>query len=92
MGWGGMKLKTKERDCDHGQLRRSCPICAAEVDYSSLLARHNELVDAVAWSRECDDCGQWAFEEFWVHDDELTKICYAARAEVDWLIAAESTK
>ena len=38
-----------ERDCEHGQLRRSCPICIAEADYAALLARHNALVEAVKW-------------------------------------------
>ena len=32
-----------ERDCEHGHLRRSCPICAADADYAALLARHNAL-------------------------------------------------
>ena len=59
-------------------------------DYAALLARHNALVEAVAWLRECEDCDQWAFEEFWVYDDELAEICAAARAEVDRLIANET--
>lgn len=52
--------------------------------------KYDALAEAVAWSRECEDCDQWAFEEFWVYDDELTKICEAARAEVDRLIANEA--
>ncbi len=37
---------TNARDCEHGRLRGSGRICAAEADYAALLARHNALVEA----------------------------------------------
>ena len=125
-----------ERDCEHGHLRRSCPICAADADYAALLARHNALwnfynqlesamyefekearvermkrvaaerfaarykeiattavarhnalVEAVAWERECDACPlknkteaeKRGFSTIWATRR-------AARAEVDRLL------
>ena len=65
------------------------PMALIAGEIEALLTRHNALVEAVAWLRECEDCDQWAFEEFWVYDDELTEICEAARAEVDRLIGGE---
>jgi hypothetical protein len=41
-----VKSYPNERDCEHGQLRRSCPTCAADAEYAALLARHNALKDA----------------------------------------------
>ena len=60
-----------ERDCEHGQLRRSCPICAADSDYAALLARHNALVEAV---------------KKYFKSERLEILKRAARAEVDRLI------
>ena len=79
-----VKSYPNKRDCEHGQLRRSCPICAADADYAALRARHNALVEAVAWERECDGM-LWpiygADEYFEVYNTNV-----AARAEVDRLL------
>lgn len=57
-------------------------------DYATLLARHNALVEAVAWERECWTCPlknrsnaeKNGFSELWASRRH-------ARAEVDRLIA-----
>lgn len=96
-----MKDYPNERDCEHGQLRRSCPICAAEADYAALLARHNALREAVTWESECcqDIRPLVAWADLYVRHGEdyvdaiaesLREIQDAARAEVDRLIANES--
>jgi hypothetical protein len=38
---------SNERECEHGQLRRQCPICEVQ-------ARLAELQEAVRWERECE--------------------------------------
>ena len=56
-------------------------------DYAALLARHNALVEAVAWERECDACPlknkteaeKRGFSTIWATRR-------AARAEVDRLL------
>ena len=60
-----------------------------ENDYSTLLARHNALVEAVAWERECERVERKAkgasrpsYGELAWASDNLTK----ARAEVDRLL------
>ena len=86
-----------ERDCEHGHLRRSCPICAAEADYAALLARHNALREAVAWERECcqDIRPLFAWSGLYLRHGEgyvdgvaedLRAIQDAASAEVDRLL------
>ena len=66
-------------------------------DYASLLARHNALVDAVAWERECWDVemltqhklnsSRQSTIDSYFESDSTYK---AARAEVDRLIANET--
>lgn len=73
------------RDCQHGQLRRSCPICAAEDDYSALLARHNALVEAVKKLRKLEEGVPSDIDEVLYGNYVKNKI--AARAEVDRLLA-----
>lgn len=71
------------RDCEHGQLRRACPICEVE-------ARLAELVEAVRWERECEEnthCG-WG-KWWWEGCHELHEIRRAARAAVDALVGGE---
>ena len=82
-----------ERDCEHGHLRRSCPICAADADYAALLARHNALREAlreaVAWERECNDASEAIYDDDGAKYDgevEFENILSAARAEVDRLL------
>jgi hypothetical protein len=61
-------------------------------DYAALLARHDALVEAVAWERECIrqlDCAGKFWEDDNIPGRELIKILDAARAEVDRLIANE---
>jgi hypothetical protein len=51
-------------------------------DYAALLARHNALVEAVVWERECDEflkSKTYSFFTAWEH-------LQAARAEVDRLL------
>ena len=67
-------------------------------DYVALLARHNALVEAVAWEREC---GEMRFTDIWFDEwsrtesqsknamRELRATVDAARAEVDRLLAEE---
>lgn len=85
-----MKDYPNERDCEHGQLRRSCPICAAEADYAALLARHNALREAVMWERECDACPLKNTTEAEKHGfAAIWATRRAARAEVDRLLKEE---
>ena len=57
-----------------------------EADYTALLARHNALVAAVAWERECQS---FTYRKPLSIDamKELLRTRYAARSEVDRLIA-----
>ena len=57
-------------------------------DYAALLARHNALKEAVAWERECQ---AFTYRNPLSIDamKELLRTRYAARAEVDRLIANE---
>lgn len=61
--------------------------------YASLLARHNALREAVAWARECRECGEWLHLELWSNDpfdlEEVWDLYLCARAEVDRLIGGE---
>ena len=72
------------------------------ADYSSLLARHNALVEAVAWERDCcqDIRPLFAWSGLYLRHGEgyvdgvaedLRAIQDAARAEVDRLIASETS-
>ena len=57
-------------------------------DYAALLARHNALVEAVAWERECDEFLKSKTYSFFVAWGYLQ----SARAEVDRLIATNDCK
>ena len=78
----------------------SAPQVAA--DYAALLARHNALREAVAWERECcqDIRPLVAWSDLYARHgedyvdaiaEELREIQDAARAEVDRLIASETS-
>ena len=58
-----MKDYPNERDCEHDQLRRSCPICAVEADYADLLAQYNALKDEIVQRQDTEDS-----LTKWVHD------------------------
>ena len=71
-------------------------------DYAALLARHNALVEAVAWERDCcqDIRPLFAWSGLYLRHGEgyvdgvaedLRAIQDAARAEVDRLIASETS-
>ena len=82
-----VKSYPNERDCEHGQLRRSCPACAADAEYAALEARHNALVEAVEWMLECDSCPLKNTTEAEKHGfAALWATRRAARAEVDRLL------
>ena len=75
------------RDCEHGYLRRSCPICAIESDYAELEARYNALREAVAWLLEA----QVVVDENimcpnWRRHVGISDIVRKARAEVERLL------
>ena len=79
-------MSVKCATCD-----KSCPFRKEPFhsDYAALLARHNALVEAVAWERECirqlDYVGR-----FWDDDNvpgrELIMILDAARTDVKELL------
>lgn len=80
-GWDG--CVTYEEDDESGEY-------VLHSDYAALLSRHNALVEAVAWERECIrqlDCAGKFWEDDNIPGRELIKILDAARAEVDRLIA-----
>lgn len=59
-------------------------------DYAALLARHNALVEAVAWYLECDACPLKNTTEAEKHGfAALWATRRAARAEVDKLLQKE---
>ena len=70
-----------------------------EADYTALLARHNALVEAVAWERDCEQLDFWGVAYALCrrypgnYIDAVRADFYAirdsARAEVDRLIANE---
>ena len=53
---------------------------------ASLLARHNELVEAVAWLVECDYFDRWTTQYHCLVSHEWMRVVYHARSEVDRLI------
>ena len=63
---------------------------------AALLTRHTALVEAVAWERECDECGEWLHRAWWDRNElnlgEIEDLYDCARAEVDRLIAEEGAK
>ena len=65
-------------------------------DYAALEACHNALVEAVAWERECDECGEWLHGAWWDRNEldleEIEDLYDCARAEVDRLIAEPKTQ
>ena len=62
-------------ECDDGDY-------VLHSDYAALLARHNALVEAVAWERECDEFLKSKTYSFFVAWEHLQ----SARAEVGRLI------
>lgn len=78
-----------------------CPICGCCVleedkqrlaDYTALLARHNALREAVAWERECEAVrNKNRMFRNWPETVEAERSYDAARAEVDRLIANETS-
>ena len=53
-------------------------------------ARHNALVEAVAWLREVDDTREWLMEFTWLRKWSALDQCISeARSEVDRLIEGE---
>ena len=63
--------------------------------YSALLARHNALVEAVKWERECEELHGIITElycnvaESAPEEDEISMTYFAASAEVDRLLQEE---
>jgi hypothetical protein len=65
------------------------------MHYAALIARHNELVEAVAWEREFDEVLVWLVQAGLYPRDmagkyDLGNERECARSEVDRLIANES--
>ena len=67
-------------------------------DYAALLVRHNALVEAVKWERECEDVAHWRYEvwemaEVGSGDCEIYTVAQCirdeARAEVDRLLSGD---
>lgn len=52
-------------------------------------ARHNALVEAVAWERECEAFDKWSDRMCVPWAWEWDEIIYAARAEVDRLLESK---
>ena len=56
----------------------------------ALEARHAALREAVAWERECDECGEWLHRAWWDRNEldlgEIEDLYDCARAEVDRLL------
>ena len=87
----------------HGDVSGDIPedlqvVIKAEQELHALLARHNALVDALAWERECEDVAQWRYEvwemaEVGSGDCEIYTVAQCihdeARSEVERLIANE---
>lgn len=52
------------------------------------------LREAVAWERECDECGEWLHQAWWDRNEldlgEIEDLYDCARAEVDRLLSEES--
>ena len=67
-----------------------CRHNALVLEHAALLININALVEAVAWERECEDCGEWLSIAWWDANEfdlhEILDIIDAARAEVDRLI------
>lgn len=78
-------MSTKCRTCDKVFFYRTENYVP---EYADLLARHNALVDAVAWLREVDDTRDWLAAFPWLRKwTGLDQCMNEARAEVDRLIA-----
>ena len=74
------------------------PMALIAGEIEALLARHNTLVEAVAWERECEDVAHWRYEvwemaEVGSGDCEIYTVAQCihdeARSEVERLIANE---
>ena len=80
-------MSVKCTTCDKACSFRKEPFNA---DYATLLARHNALREAVAWERECDECGEWLHGAWWDRNEldleEIEDLYDAARAEVDRIL------
>ena len=75
-------MSVKCTKCDKSCSFRKKPF---NSDYSALLARHNALVEAVAWERECDEFLKSKTYSFFVAWGYLQ----SARAEVDRLLSGD---
>ena len=66
---------------------------AEEID--NLRADKANLVDAVAWERECDECGEWLHGAWWDRNEldleEIEDLYDCARAEVVRLLEDRTT-
>lgn len=47
------------RDCEHGQLRRSCRICELEADYARLRAAAREVLSESEWGCDMESGDFW---------------------------------
>lgn len=56
--------------------------------------RFDALREAVAWERECDECGEWLHRAWWDRNElnlgEIEDLYDCARAEVDRLLLEET--
>ena len=88
MPWPCVECAGGEKYAERGKRKHQVPL---RVQLAELLARHNALVEAVKWERECDACPlknkteaeKRGFSTIW-------KTRRAARAEVDRLLLEES--
>ena len=69
-----------------------------DLEFAALLTRHNALVEAVAWERECEGVAHWRYEvwemaEVGSGDCEIYTVAQCirdeARAEVDRLLSGD---
>ena len=66
-----------------------------EGDYAALLARHNALVEAVAWEREVEWLNDLITEQYACvsemppEEEEISVSYFEARAEVDRLLSGD---
>ena len=78
----------------HGCIDKPTLVGAADKDnpsdYADLLSRHNALVEAVAWERECEAVrNKNRMFRNWPETVEAERSYDAARAEVDRLLGGE---
>lgn len=77
-----------ELEARHNALRHNTKVIIKA--YRENRKKYNALVDAVAWERETDECGEWLHIAWWDNPKidllDIWDIHHAARAEVDRLI------